>query len=128
MDLSITGKLYKVLPEQSGDGKNGRWVKQNFVIETQDSFPKKICFVAWGDKTNIVKNLKLDQTVKVTFAVESREYQDKWYTDVKAVEIETTSGQSISGPAETPPMISDPFQGGNTSGLDNFAPTDDLPF
>jgi hypothetical protein len=129
MDYTITGKVYKVLPELSGDGKNGRWVKQNFVIETQESYPKKVCFVAWNDRAAIVKNLRLDQEVKVSFAVESREYQDKWFTDVKAVDIEVVGSQATTQKAvEEPPMIQDPFQASPSSAFDSFSPSDDLPF
>jgi hypothetical protein len=129
MDYSITGKVYKVLPELSGDGQKGRWVKQNFVIETQESYPKKVCFVAWNDRAAIVKNLRLDQEVKVSFAVESREYQDQWFTDIKAVDIEVIGSQAApQKQAEEPPMIHDPFQTSPSSGFDSFSPSDDLPF
>ena len=47
--MEIEGKLIKKLEPISGEGRNGTWKKQNFVIETFDNYPKKVCFTVWGD-------------------------------------------------------------------------------
>ncbi len=94
MALEITGKLLQVLPEQLGQGQNGPWLKQNFIIETQEQFPKKVCIVCWNDKAEILKNLKPGDEVKVAINLESREFNGKWYTDVKAWKVEPTTGKS----------------------------------
>lgn len=52
--LSITGKVIKILPQQTGQGAKGSWFKQEFVIETNDQYPKKVCFSAWGDRKSVV--------------------------------------------------------------------------
>ncbi len=87
MSLEITGKIIKILPEQRGQGKNGEWVKQEFVIETMDQYPKKACFSAWGDKTANIKQLLQGDEVTVSFNIESREYNERWYTDLRAWKI-----------------------------------------
>jgi hypothetical protein len=92
MALEITGKLVQILPEQTGQGQNGPWLKQNFILETQDQFPKKVCIVCWNDKAEILKQLKPGDEVKVAINLESREFNGKWYTDVKAWKVETGSG------------------------------------
>jgi len=54
----------------------------------------------WGDKANMLQNLSSGQEIKVFFDVESREYNGKWYTDVKAWKIEAPqSGGGNSGGA-----------------------------
>ena len=85
--MEITGSIIQVLQPQSGQGKNGPWKKQDFVIETTESYPKKICIAVWGDKIDTSK-LKAGITVKVAFDIESREYNGKWYTDLKAYKLE----------------------------------------
>jgi len=85
--MEITGTLLQLLTPQTGTGKNGQWKKQEFIIETTDMYPKKICLAAWGDKIDITK-FSLGQTVKASFDVESREYNGKWYTDVKAFNLQ----------------------------------------
>ena len=99
MALEISGRLLQILPEQTGQGQNGPWLKQNFIIETQEQFPKKICVVCWNDKAEILKQLKPGDELKVAINIESREFNGKWYTDVKAWKIETggNMGKSASG-------------------------------
>jgi len=98
MALEISGKIVKILAEQSGTGKNGVWKKQDFVIETAEQFPKKVCISAWGDKVDQLQSLSEGEEVRVAINVESREYNDRWYTDVKAWKIETGSGGGSVAP------------------------------
>ncbi len=85
--MEIQAKLVEVLPLQTGEGKNGTWKKQNIVIETDSQYPKKICVTIWGDKID-ENQLKVGNELKVFFDLESREYNGRWYTDVKAWKIE----------------------------------------
>lgn len=107
MALEINGKVILVLQEQTGSGKNGAWVKQDFVIETNEQFPKKVCFSAWGDKAAQVKRLTAGTQVKVSFNAESREFNGKWYTDLRIWKLEA-SGSQDNG-ENPPPMPDDHF-------------------
>jgi hypothetical protein len=93
--MDVTGTLVHMLPLQTGQGKNGQWKKQDFVIEIPGSFPKKACFSAWGDKVDASK-LVIGQMLKVSFDVESREYNGRWYTDLKAFSVQTVGDSSYS--------------------------------
>lgn len=103
--MEISGKMTDVLEEVSGQGKNGLWKKRGFLIETGDKYPKKIHFSAWGDLSDVVKNTSTGTILNVFFDIESREYQGKWYTEVKAWKIEggkpgeASSSNSSSNPA-----------------------------
>ena len=81
--MDISGKIIQFLAVQSGQGKNGTWKKQEFILETGDNYPKKICIAVWGDKIDM-GSFKAGDLVDVSFDVESREYNGRWYTDVKA--------------------------------------------
>ena len=81
--MEIRGKIIEILPEKSGQSANGEWRKQEYVLETESNYPKKICFMAWGDKIGEF-NLKQGDSVEVSVDLESREYNGRWYTDVKA--------------------------------------------
>ena len=123
MALELSGKVIAILPEQTGSGKNGVWVRQDFIVETSEQYPKKICFSAWGDKAAIVKNLNAGATVKVAFNAESREFNGRWYTDLRIWKLET-SGTNTSTNSDIPlPSENDQFI---SSAGDN--PADDLPF
>ena len=91
MDLSIIGELVKILPEQSGESARGTWKKCNFIIKTREKYSKSICIVAWGDKINDLNVFKPGDIVNVHFNLESREYNERWYTDVKMWKIDSGS-------------------------------------
>ncbi len=97
MPLELSGRLVTVLPEQTGNGRNGVWKKQDFVIELAGPYPKKVCMTAWGDKADTLLEVSTGDELKVSFDVESREYNGRWYTDLKAWKIEpataTAGGQ-----------------------------------
>jgi hypothetical protein len=99
--MEIQGKIIQLLDEQTGQGRNGTWRKKEYVLETQDQYPKKVCFNMWGDKIDQFP-VKEGDAVTVHFDIESREYNGRWYTDVKAWKIET--GQAATGAADLPPL------------------------
>lgn len=104
MSIEITGKLIKKLAEQTGEGKFGKWIKQEFVIETTDQYPKKVCFAAWGDKTDALKQINDGETITVSFNPESREYNERWYTDLKAWKISKAGESSAPERDKAPPF------------------------
>ena len=131
MSLEFEGNLVKVLSEVTGQGKNGAWVKQDFVLETEDQYPKKACFSAWGDKVADLKALSLGEKLRVTFNAESREYNEKWYTDLRAIRIDQVGGSS-SAPTTAPAQnqgTTAPRQAPPVADLPSFSADDqDLPF
>jgi len=125
MSLDITGKLVTKLPQQNGQGKNGTWVKQDFIIETQEQFPKKVCISLWGDKVKELDSVNIGETLKLGINIESREFNGKWYTDVKAWKIEK---QGANQRNDSAPMPSDDNLPPFLEPSNTFEPTDDLPF
>ena len=86
----ITGEVTDVLDEESGQGKNGTWRKQQFIIETPGQYPKQVAVVQWGD--NIDKfGIKKGETVTAHIDIQSREFNGRWYTDVKAWKVSKDS-------------------------------------
>jgi hypothetical protein len=127
MAHELTGKVLQVLPEQTGTGRNGQWSRQDFIVETQEQYPKKVCFSAWGDKVSQLKSFKADDTVKVSFNIESREFNGRWYTDLRVWKIETGIREKAQGadrfvdpglPTDLQPLTADDVNGEK----------DDLPF
>lgn len=97
--MDIKGKLIQLLPLQSGTGKNGEWKKQDIIIETQAQFPKKVCISIWGDRIN-TSQLQVGKMLNISFDIESREYNGRWYTDVKAWKIDAADGAGGSTTSE----------------------------
>jgi hypothetical protein len=113
--MQLTAKLVSLLPLQTGSGKNGPWKKQDIIVETEGQYPKKICISIWGDKIN-ESQLQAGAMLNISFDIESREYNGRWYTDVKAWRIEPAGAASADSGDQAY------FDGGETE------TKDDLPF
>ena len=100
--MELTGKIFKILPLQTGTGKNGVWKKQDFILETSAQISRKVCFSLWGDKIDQY-SLKEGDEAEVSFDLESREFNSRWYTEAKAWKIvKKTAGQAM--PQEEEPL------------------------
>lgn len=86
--MEITGKIIVALPEQNGVSKAGNsWKKKEYVLETQDTYPKKVHFDLFGDKADKYP-LSVGQTVRLSFDIESREYNGRWFTSIRGWQAE----------------------------------------
>ena len=132
--LSISGIVLNVLPLQTGTSKAGnQWQKQDFILETQGQYPRKVCICLFGD--NVAKfPLQVGQSVTVSIDIESREFNALWYTDVRAWNVVYNAQQGVTVPAPTataPTTQPAPTPAnGATAQAPAGAPTaaDDLPF
>ena len=128
--MEISGKIIAVLPQATGQGKNGMWRSQDYVLETSTSgeqYPRKVCFNLFNDKIDKYP-LAIDDVVTVSFDIESREYNGRWYTSIKAWKIEknavnATPAASQAASVSEPATSFTPFEAGN--GAENGS---DLPF
>lgn len=104
MALTVKGKVTQVLKPESGVSKAGNeWNKQDFVIETDEQFPKKVCFTLFGDKTSLLNGLAAGTEVEVSFNIESREYNGKYFHNINAWKIDRVADESLPEP---PPEFS----------------------
>ncbi|MBO7609097.1 MAG: DUF3127 domain-containing protein [Muribaculaceae bacterium] len=139
--MEINGKIIQKLPRQSGTSKAGNaWSKQTYILETiNETYPKKVAFDFFGeDRINQFDAIcEIGNLVTVSYDIESREFNGRWYTDIrgwKAVPYEAQAvpaQQSAPQPAAPaamadpgmptpPPPAEDAFLGGGD--------TDDIPF
>jgi hypothetical protein len=116
--MELKGKIIQLLPLQTGMGKKGPWKKQEFIVETQSQFPKKVCLSVWGDKVDQFA-LSVGQQVNVSVELESREYNGRWYTEARAWKVEKIGS---SGGDYPPPAMDEPFI------ADSNNSSEDLPF
>lgn len=132
--MELTGRLVQVLEEQGGEGKNGKWAKCDFVIEVpHEKYPKKVCITAWNDLIGTIKATPIESTITVSFDISSREYNGRWYTDVKAWKVEGGSGGGGSQPARSTNSNYSKANTGSNSGpsegsQERYVSEDDLPF
>ncbi len=102
--MEVVGKIIQVLPEQSGVGKNGNpWKVQPYVLETLDQYPRKVHFEVFGEERIKQNPCDLDQLVTVSFDIESREFNGRWYTSIRAWRIQQgDTTQAAAQPATAP--------------------------
>lgn len=87
--MEITGRLIQILPNVEGESQRGHWVRGGFVIETGDDYPRKVAFTAFGeDRVAMYNNIPMNTMVTVTFTPESREFNERWYTDLRCSRIQ----------------------------------------
>ncbi|MFT4645212.1 MAG: hypothetical protein ACI8ZX_001625 [Planctomycetota bacterium] len=126
--MEIQGKVKKILPMQTGESTRGGWKKQEFILETTGQYPKQVCIALWGDKIE-QSNITEGEDITASINVESREFNERWYTDVKAWKIQkgmvAAAPQAASAPAasNTPPPPSAADMPTQSDDME-----DDLPF
>ena len=112
--MELKGKIIQKLDLQTGEGRNGTWRKQEYILETQDAnYPKKICFHVWGDKIDQFGIQEGDDIV-ASIEIESREFNGRWYTNIQAWRVQKAASED-AGINQEPPQeenvpdfISDP--------------------
>ena len=93
--MNISGKVVQILPIQTGTSKAGNpWQKQEFILEQGGQYPRKVCISLFGD--NVVKTPQVGQDVMVSVDIDSREFNGRWYTEIKAWNITQTGAQQAA--------------------------------
>ncbi len=101
--MEIKGKIIHVLPLQEGVSKAGNpWKKQEYVLETLEQYPRKVCFDLFGDKADQYR-AEIGDEVVLSFDIESREYNGRWFTSIRGWKLEKTSDAPVS-PVTAAPM------------------------
>ena len=105
MALELEGRIARKFPVQQGTSARGAWAKQEFIFEYQEgNFPSQICMNVWGeDKVRDLDKYQVGDKVKIAFNLSSREYNGRWYTDVRAWRIEPAGQQAYAAAAPAAP-------------------------
>lgn len=99
--MEITGKIIVALPEMNGTSKAGNtWKKREYVLETLENYPKKVHFDFFGDKADQFP-LNVGDVIKLSFDIESREYNGRWYTSIRGWKSEPAT-DVMGAPAAAP--------------------------
>lgn len=128
--MELKAKLTQLLPLQTGEGRNGPWKKQEIIVETDGQYPKKVCFPLWGDRIN-PNILVVGNTLNVSFDVESREFNGRWYTDLRVWKIDLVEEAHQGAAAAAAAPIAAPLppaEGAPQAFAASEEGKDDLPF
>lgn len=88
--MELTGKIIAVLPPKQGVSQStgNAWMCQDYVLETQEAYPKKCYFNVFGAEKIKEMNIQLGETLTVSLEINANEYQGKWYNQVRAWKVE----------------------------------------
>ncbi|CDC98671.1 putative uncharacterized protein [Prevotella sp. CAG:474] len=129
--MELQGKVIAVLPARSGVSARGEWKSQSFVIETHDSFPRKMVFDVFGEERLTRFNIQLGQEVNVSFDIDAHEYNGRWFNNIRAFDVRLVDPNTVSAAPAAQAAPAAPQQPANAP----FPPQpeqsnsdDDLPF
>ena len=124
--MELTGKVIAVLEPRGGVSKTGNpWKVQEYVIETHDQYPRKMCFDVFGEDKISQFNIQMGEELTVSFDIDAREWQGRWFNSIRAWKVERVSNQPANSQdvnVPFPPMSSAPVD------FSNNDEKDDLPF
>ena len=109
--MEIIGKAIAALPVKSGVSQRTgeQWQSREYVIETQEQYPKKICFEVFGSDKLKEFNIRNNDLIKVHFDINAREYNGKWYNSIRAWKVEHANQDcSVVGSTAAAPVAQAP--------------------
>lgn len=139
--MELQGKIIAALEQRSGDSKRNpgeKWVSQEFVIEVPGQYPRKMLFNVWGTDRLQRFNIQIGQTYTVSFDIDAREWNGRWFNDIRAYDVRLVDPATLGGTGAAPfapenapfaPKANvsqeEPFTNVQTEDSES---TDDLPF
>ena len=123
--MELSGKVIAVLEPRGGVSKTGNaWKVQEYVIETHEQYPRKMCFDVFGEDKINQFNIQVGEELTVHFDIDAREWQGRWFNSIRAWKVERVDQ---NGP--TPPGVDEvPFPPMSTPDFSAGDEKDDLPF
>ena len=115
--MEITGKIIAALEKRTGVAKTtgNAWMAQEYVIETQGEYPKRMCFEVFGEERIKEFNIQVMDTLTVSFDIDAREYNGRWYNSMRAWKVVR---ETLPSPVA---VVADPV-------VETLPPVSDLPW
>ena len=103
--MEITGKVIRLGGLTEGTSARGPWRKQDLIIETDEQYPKTVCLTCWTNQIDEIQNMVPGQLIKAQIDISSREFNGKWYTDVRVWRFEPVGQTAPVGQPVTQPQV-----------------------
>ena len=137
--MELQGKVIAVMDPRSGESARGKWMSQDYVIETHDNFPRTMVFNIFGEDRIKQFNIQAGEEIVVSFDIDAHEYNGRWFNNIRAWNIQrvdAAAAQAASpAPAAAPQSAPAPGATSQPGPTAPFPPaseagesTDDLPF
>lgn len=100
--MEITGKVVRLGGLTEGTSAKGPWRKQDLIIETDEQYPKTVCLTCWTNQINEIQSMVPGQMIKAQIDISSREFNGKWYTDVRVWRFDPINATAPTQQAQQP--------------------------
>ena len=102
--MELAGRVIAVLEARSGLAKTtgNPWMIQDYVIETHEQFPRRMVFNVFGEEKIKQLNIQLGEEINVFFDINAREYQGRWYNDIRAWRVDRVTPGEVPAPGVMP--------------------------
>ena len=128
--MEVEGKVIQFIGERTGIAKSSGnpWKTREYVLETKENYPRKIAFEFFGDRADQFP-LNVGDEIRLSFDIESREYQGRWFTSIRAWKSEplTAGAPAAAQPAMPGTPLPPPAMGGMPP-VEPAGSNEDLPF
>ena len=137
--MDLTGKVIAIMEARSGTSQRtgNMWMTQEYVIEVPGQYPRKMMFNIFGEDRIKQFNIQAGEEITVQFDIDAREFNGRWYNDIRAYNIiRGQAAQSVPA-ATTVASAASPFPPQQAAANAPFPPAqeptgegaaDDLPF
>lgn len=94
----MTGRVIAILPEKSGTSARGEWHSQSYVIETQEQYPKHLCFDVFGADKIAQFAIQAGEIITVSFDIDARQWKDRWFNQIRGWQVVRPGQQPMQQP------------------------------
>lgn len=106
--MELQGRVIAETEERAGTSARGEWKLKGYVIETHDTYPRKMMFEVFGEERLRRFNVQVGQEVLVSFDIDAREYNGRWYNSIRAFDVRQVDpaqygAQAAPAPTAFPP-------------------------
>ena len=124
--MDFEGKVFKIMPPTGGQSARGPWERQDVIFDLQSNsqYPRKAC-VTFFNKRDEVARLQEGAEYIVSFDIESREYNGRWYTDLRAWRVQS---KQVEAAPSVPSVETAPMPTAEPAYTAPATEADDLPF
>ena len=106
--MDFEGKVLEILPPVTGQSARGTWERQTVIFEQANKQYGKEIAVTFMNKGQDVSALRVGESYTVSFDIESRKYNERWYTDVRAWRVQALQPQAQPPMQDMPPFAEEP--------------------
>ena len=94
--MELQGKVIAALDPRSGVSARGEWTAQDFVIETHDTYPRKMVFSVFGSDRLQRFNIQVGQEINVSFDIDAHEYNGRWFNSIRTFDVRQVDPNAVA--------------------------------